>query len=183
MKIIFIILLPLITACATNKEFRPLNGTDSIPQVEADTENPASIFFTELKTPWVIDLADKANCVINHSEYISAIQSKASFDYSEQTGADVYSRMKKVTCGIRLYATKNPWSSAIATTYATDRQYLYLNSRKNPRPLPQMMNTVIHECSHLAGYKHGDNSPVGKENSVPYWIGDKAEKIAAKCME
>jgi hypothetical protein len=46
-----------------------------------------------------------------------------------------------------------------------------------------MVNTALHECSHLAGYTHGDNSPVGKENSVPYWVGSKAEEVAVKCME
>lgn len=183
MKIIFIILLPLITACATNKEFRPLNGTDSIPQVEADTENPASIFHTELKTQWVNDLVRTANCVINHAEFVSSLKAKVAFDYSDETGTNVYTRLEKASCGIRLYATKNPFSSAIATTYATDRKFFYLNTRKNPRPMPSMVNTAIHECTHLVGYTHGDNSPVGKENSVPYWAGDQAEKIAVKCME
>jgi hypothetical protein len=184
MRNIFIILLWLLQSCATNKTYqsRPI-GTDSIPQGQLGTALPSAPFHTELKTQWVNDLVRVANCTFTHADFLKAVESKTLFDYSEHTGADVIGRMSKITCGIRLYSTKNPFSSAIATTYASDRSFLYLNTRKNPREMKYMVNTVIHECSHLAGYTHGDNSPVGKENSVPYWIGDKAEEVAVKCME
>tara|TARA_B100001971_G_C18268010_1_gene596158 strand:+ start:14007 stop:14555 length:549 start_codon:yes stop_codon:yes gene_type:complete len=43
------------------------------------------------------------------------------------------------------------------------------------------INTICHECVHIAdnlngnmSFGHGDNNPVGKEDSFPYWFGNYA---------
>lgn len=84
---------------------------------------------------------------------------------------------------ISTYRTRSPWSKVLATTYASDRSTLYLNLRKNPRPMPEMVNTVIHEGLHLAGFSHGDNSPAGKQDSVNYRVGAIAEKYVPECQK
>jgi hypothetical protein len=83
---------------------------------------------------------------------------------------------------ITTYRSKNPFSKAIATTYGSDKQNMYLNTRANPRKPKYMINTVIHEKLHLNGYSHGSNSNVGKENTVNYYTGSLGEKYAKDCL-
>jgi len=180
MKLIF--LLFLTVACATNKNVPTSQlSTYSSPE-QVEVKYPSALFHTEVNTLWAQDLAKVANCVFNNASFRKAVEAKTSFDMSDKTGAGVYASMQEVTCGIRLYATKNPFSKAIATTYSTDKYFIYLNTRRNPRDMPSMVNTVIHECSHIAGFSHGSNSPVGKENTVPYWIGKEAESYVSECI-
>lgn len=104
------------------------------------------------------------------------------FDYTQDSGRDVLRKLSEhPQCVIRTYATKNPFSKVIATTYSANNVDLYFNLRKNPRPVASMINTAVHECSHLFGYSHGSNSNVGKENSVPYKIGVIAQKHVDQC--
>jgi hypothetical protein len=172
-----------LIGCAYNNGIqRPLgNESVSIPSTQPESKVRV-VFHTEIKTQWVNDLVKYANCVINHSDFINEIESQKVFEYTEKTGYAVIAALHERRCGLRLYATKNPFSSVIATTYANDREYLYFNTRKNPRDMKYMVNTAIHECSHLAGFSHGDNSPVGKENSVPYFIGKSSESVVEKCL-
>lgn len=180
MKNLLLIVLLLNTACVTKIKY-PTSSTNSIPSVQVEAPSSPVPFHTEINYQWAKDLVKVANCLINKQEFINAIESIDKFDYSDKNGKTVIELMKGAKCGIRVYTTKNPWSSAIATTYASDKEYLYLNLRKNPRAMGAMVNTAIHECSHIAGFSHGDNSPVGKENSVPYLIGRKAEELVHLC--
>jgi prolyl-tRNA editing enzyme YbaK/EbsC (Cys-tRNA(Pro) deacylase) len=53
----------------------------------------------------------------------------------------------------------------------------YFNKHKLERKKCSMVNTLVHEYMHFIGYSHGDNSPVGKENSVPYYFGNRAQEL------
>lgn len=70
----------------------------------------------------------------------------------------------------------NPWSRAIATTFKSEPGVIYMNARiVNSRTVNEIKNTLVHEFCHTpCGYGHGSNSPKGKQNSVPYWLGGKA---------
>ena len=71
----------------------------------------------------------------------------------------------------------NPWTSAIATTFKNKPGKIFINLRKiQQRSVEDYVNTITHEVTHILGYSHGSNSPKGKENSVPYWLGNKAEE-------
>ena len=120
-----------------------------------------------------------ANKVISSPQFSDQMLAKKSFDSSEDSGEIVYNKMINHVAVIRSYKPTNPFSKVLATTYKSNRVDLYLNMRKK-RSVHEWSGTACHELSHLVGYSHGDNSNVGKENTVPYWVGSLATKIAKK---
>ena len=84
---------------------------------------------------------------------------------------------------IKFYKPFWPWSKALA--YVNDDKTIYLNSRKLNRSIPSISGSIAHEVIHILDnrYKevsmgHGNNSPINKENTAPYWIGKKVYEIA-----
>lgn len=133
--------------------------------------------------PWMKNLGTTAECVINNADFQKEVSAIERFDYSTKNGKQVVADlvgMKGVA--ISTYKTKNPFSKTIAYTYK-GASVIYFNTRKNPRSFQSMINTVVHEASHIVGYGHGDNSSVGKGKSVPYWVGDIAEKYVLNCSK
>lgn len=105
-------------------------------------------------------------------EYKNMVQNKTNWTYTELSGPQIYTKMLSYlnlnqTYEIGAYRTVNPWSSALAKTV---NGKVYLNTRKS-WDMPQYGDTITHELMHIMGFSHGDNSPEGKENSVPYFIG------------
>ncbi len=140
-------------------------------------------FHTEVKYDWAIETVRISNCVLNHPDFKKRVEAIDKFDYSDLNGVQVYAAYSNGSrVGLRVYKSKNPWSKAIATTYGNDKEFFYLNTRKNPRDYGSMVNTSLHEAGHLKGFSHGDNSSVGKENSVNYKVGSIAQEVSAKCL-
>jgi len=177
MKVIQLLLLILVYACASNQP----STTIQIEEVPVESISDIKIG-VKSSLPWVSELASKTKCVLLNNEFQNELKSIEKFDMSEANGGQVLDKMLQTESFISTYKTKNAFSSAIATTYKNDNT-LYLNTRKNPRPMPQMVNTVCHEHSHVAGFSHGDNNPKGKEKTVPYYIGDLCEKHSTKCED
>lgn len=80
------------------------------------------------------------------------------------------------------------WSKAIAST--GDQTGCAINIYKLSSYIPDLCDTIAHEFIHGANFYanpnmnpknaifgHGDNSPVGKDNSTPYYIGDAVYKL------
>lgn len=181
MKTIQLLSLIFLYACASNQ---PIKLTT--PEATTETKPTESVLTVKIgvksSLAWVSELADKTKCVLLSNDFQNELKSIQNFDMSEANGAQVLGKMLSTESNISTYTSKNPFSSAIATTYQNDNT-LYLNTRKNPRSMPQMINTICHEHSHVAGFSHGDNSPKGKEKTVPYFIGDLCEKHSTKCEE
>lgn len=189
MKNLSLIMLLLIEiSCVTTKKYNSSTNTIPSEQVTSDAPDssvttPPARFHTEVKYTWVKEVVATANCVLHHKKFIEAVEAVDLFDYSDKNGKQVIADLHKSNCGIRTYKTKNIWSKVLATTYSSDREYFYFNTRKNPRELKYMVNTAIHECLHLVGYGHGNNSSVGKQNSVPYGVGSMAEEVVEFCNQ
>lgn len=134
------------------------------------------------KLPWMKNLGSVVNCVIALPEFQKEVGAIESFTFTKDNGKQVVEKLGKVSTTFSTYRSKNPWSKA--TSY-TLRKEVYFNLRNNPRPLPRMLNTGIHEALHVAGYGHGnnniDNDTVNKMKSVPYGVGLIAEKYVEKC--
>jgi hypothetical protein len=89
---------------------------------------------------------------------------------------------------IRPWKPRNPWSAAIATTFAGDKN-IYINMRKiNSFTGKDYAATLSHECSHLAGFHHrskrtgwrkvNDNVYTDyKAYSVPYALSNIWDKL------
>jgi hypothetical protein len=139
-------------------------------------------FIHKSSIPWVADLTRIVNCVATNKDFINEVKNYPKFTHTGSTPEQVAISMALISgYSISTYKTKSPFSKVIATTYSGDRSTLYLNLRRNPRPMPDMVNTVFHEAMHLMGCGHGDNSPKGKEESVPYKVGSIASKYYGVC--
>lgn len=125
-------------------------------------------FSTSLNIAWLKELVDQGNKKLNDPVFRRKVKAVKEFDMSDHDGRQVLANLLQVRCQVKLYKSKWPWSKAIAYTIGNS---IYLNTRKNPRELKSMLNTLIHEAAHCADYSHGNNSSVGKENTVPYKVG------------
>jgi len=159
----YLIAILLFTSCATKQVIQPIN-----------TNTQVDVFSYRSNLPWVKNLSDASNCTINLSQFQDALSRIESFDMSEDNGKQVLENLLDTRVAITTYKSKNPFSKAIATTYANDKTSIYLNTRRNPRAMKDMVNTSLHESLHIAGYSHGDNSSIGKENTVNYKVGEIA---------
>jgi hypothetical protein len=165
----------LLTSCATKLPLKE----DLKPIEIVGKEN---IFNHRSSLSWVKELSKVANCTVNLKSFQDELSTIERFDYSDDNGKQVLSKLLSDAKTITTYKTKNPWSSAMATTYSADKDNMYLNTRKNPREYKFMVNTVCHEKLHLNGYSHGNNSSVGKENTVNYFVGSLCEKHSKGCL-
>ncbi len=163
----------MITGCATKM---PPKEVVKPVEIKKDTFNYRS------SLSWVESLALKANCTVRLKEFQKELSAIEKFDFSDDNGKQVLEKLMYNNKTITTYRTKNPFSKAIATTYNTDKENMYLNTRKNPREYKFMVNTVVHEFLHLVGYSHNGNNPVGKEKSVNYYVGSLAEKHSKGCL-
>lgn len=168
----------LIVSCSTKTVVKQSPSVE--PEIIEVKNN--QVFNYKSKLTWVSDLTKVANCTVNLDSFQQRVIKIKSFDFTDANGEQVIKSLMAKTCTIRTYKTKNPFSKAIATTYRSNAVDLYLNLRKNPREVLRMVNTVIHECLHNAGFSHGDNSSIGKENSVNYKVGLIAQKEGVKCL-
>jgi hypothetical protein len=100
---------------------------------------------------------------------------------SQDNGTQILNEILSKKAVIRTYKTKWPLSKAIATTYKNNKTELYFNRYKNPREMANMVNTSMHEITHLVGYSHGSNSSIGKEDTVPYKVGAIAQRNYHAC--
>ena len=106
---------------------------------------------------------------------LSFIRAKKTWEYTNDNGETIAVKLSKGRQAvIKLYTPWYPWSKAIASTTGN---VISLNSRKMNRSIESIANTLIHEYCHVINYGHGNNSPIGKENSVPYWVGNKFERM------
>ena len=149
---------------------KPTTPTTEISQPTIEVVEQKKVFSFKSSLSWVEKATDCANIVINDKDFQDEAVAKTSFDYSEDDGEKVLNKLLSHHCVARTYKTKNPWSKAVATTYRSNTEDMYFNRRKK-RSIFAWVGTSCHECLHNVGYSHGDNSSVGKENSVNYWYG------------
>jgi hypothetical protein len=134
------------------------------------------------KLPWMKEVGAVTNCVIGLEAFQKEIKAVGSFTFTTHNGDQVAQNLNKAAAVFSTYRSANPLSKA--TSY-TVKNEVYFNLRKNPRTLSSMVNTGVHEAAHVAGYGHGDNDiskdTERKARSVPYLLGDMAEKYVETC--
>lgn len=135
---------------------------------------------------WLAEVGKVANCVVKQPDFIKEVSEHKQFDYTSDSSKTVAEKMAKFTPVILTTYTKNCSSAIAYRNVGSNIVYFNLGKncklqRLNPRAMKYMINTAIHERLHVVGYGHGDNNSKGKGNSVPYGVGDLAEKYADRC--
>lgn len=173
MKNLFITLVLItLTSCASKKAIKPI-----------EPPKPVDVITYRSSLNYIKELAKKTNCTLSKVEFQKEVSEILEFDLdpTHSTGAKVISDLISKKCIISTYRTKWPWSKAIAMAWTNEKEpIVYFNTRKNPRKMDSMINTAVHECLHKHGYSHGSNSPAGKEKTVPYWVGEIAQRHACE---
>jgi hypothetical protein len=125
------------------------------------------------------DAAEKANKFLENGLHV--ILGKDKFTYTEDSPEMVFNHLASlahsdVVITVLPWKPFNRWTSAIATTFKNKPNEIYVNVRKiDQRSVRDYVNTMSHEFCHTpGGYGHGGNSPAGKSDSVPYWVGSQA---------
>ncbi len=100
---------------------------------------------------------------------------KKDFDYTTDSLVEI---LKRLEDKVRLkVSTFEPTSRQMMTVAYHKGGTAYFNEHKLERKSCSMINTLVHEYMHFVGYSHGDNGPEGKENSVPYYFGNRAQEL------
>jgi hypothetical protein len=130
------------------------------------------------------DAVEDANEILATEEFYQRIREKEGhFDFASITPAQVANALEgsKMEATVKA-ARKSVLSKVTAWVTAAEPQTLYLNSRKLQRSLPSIVNTIIHECIHIADHEdaghrfgHNGNRRKRNENSAPYWIGNMVQ--------
>ena len=133
-----------------------------------------------------------ANSLFQDDRFYDAIAAYDKFDYANVTPAEVARliRDSALEMTIALYKPWNPFSKAVAYDDPLHPTIIHLNARKMHRDIGSHCNTLVHECVHAVDtqypetdFGHGNNSPVHKENTAPYWIGQLAEQMISGTLQ
>jgi hypothetical protein len=136
----------------------------------------------------LIDSVDFINDLLTLDDFYDEISSHPSFTHDDDGYMPkIISEILKADQSevmVRTYKSKWRWSKANAYVSPKFKDTLFYNSRKLWRLRVDIINTVVHECVHVADHNdnnktnfgHGDNKSKGKDNSAPYWIGNLAGK-------
>ncbi len=126
----------------------------------------------------------KANELLNDKAFLNIIRARTNFDSTEITGSKIVELIQK--SNLEMYVLT--YRSLLRTVYGyedpNNPDLIHINLWRNEWNVPSLVNTIIHECMHGLDslyleyeFGHGNNSSTGKENTVPYWIGNRAEQF------
>lgn len=109
----------------------------------------------------------------------SSVLNKSKWDFSDATPEQIRERIRggfdvRITTYKPSIWKGGKWSHVIGYHSAGT---IYLNTYYIVRPDCEIINTLVHEPMHTLGYSHGNNLPDGKDDSVPYWMGDRAQEL------
>ncbi len=135
-----------------------------------------SRFVAEEMAPKRLDeFMPRANDFFRMVLFKGDIVKRKDFDFTEDSLERILERLQN---RIRLkVSTFEPSRNQMVTIAYHRGGTAYFNELKLERSVCSMINTLVHEYMHFVGYSHGDNSPSGKENSVPYYFGNRAQEL------
>lgn len=132
------------------------------------------------------------NALEANESFWKEIREKDSFTHTELSPAQIEQRIKagSAIMKVRVWSPnlrqKFFYRNTVAFTDAGTPHVLFYHDKFLANDIAEMVNTLVHEYIHdVDGHSdgsprtdmgHGGDSPKGKENSAPYWIGDLAEK-------
>jgi|GEM_PF-1755944 hypothetical protein len=133
------------------------------------------------------------NVLAANESFWKEIREKDSFTHTELSPVQIAHRIRSgsTTMNVRVWSPnllqQFTYRNTVAFTDPGAPQVLFYHDKFLGNDIAEMVNTLTHEYIHdidghsdgspMTDMGHGDNSPKGKENSAPYWIGDLAEKF------
>lgn len=118
----------------------------------------------------------KASVIMSASPFIEAIRTHDGFDSTDETPTQVAVKLSntgdvEITVGIySKFFTK-------AIAYEVEGA-VFFNTRKESYGAGSPGN-IAHEVMHALGYTHNGNAASGNENTVPYYVGNLVDEMAA----
>lgn len=132
----------------------------------------------------LIDALFRTNLLLEEELFYQVISEHGSFDMANVSAATIAKLLKKSTLRMTVDTYMRPWSKAGAYDNPEEPATIYLNQWRMNRSISDLCNIFMHQVVHAVNaenpqyeFGHGDNSPVGKENTAPYWIGNLAERM------
>ena len=145
----------------------------------------------------VVKACELANSLLRRPDFYVGIAAHPNFDIDRGgkralvTPTQVADILRTTTLAFSVKLFTPPWylrwTKYLRTQAYTDPgipDTLFLKSYwiRNEAPTAgYVAATILHECVHAADtageFGHGDNSPAGKENTAPYWIGSYANSL------
>lgn len=135
-----------------------------------------SRFVTDNMAPKRLDqFMPRANDFFRMVLFKGDIIKRKNYDFTDDELPEILRRLQEK---VRLkVSTFEPSQKQMVTIAYHKGGTAYFNELKLERSACSLINTLVHEYMHFVGYSHGDNSPVGKENSVPYYFGNRAQEL------
>jgi len=140
--------------------------------------------------PVVKAAVEQANRMLRDPAFLDEIASHPKFDMSDAPPAVIAGLMRTsaLKFTVETFSPRGFYRIKYRKTFAyTDSRHpnkLFLHAQKLDREIADVAATIIHEGIHALddaenrySFGHGDNSPSGKENTAPYWIGSRAYQI------
>lgn len=135
-----------------------------------------SRFVIDKLAPQEVDrFAPRANEFFKLILFKPDILGKEKFSFSKESLSEVVERLRSPKF-MRLRTFDGSDSNGHVFAYQSEGA-AYLNRDRLNRKECSLINTLVHEYMHFVGYSHGDNSPEGKGESIPYYFGDRAQEL------
>lgn len=175
--LIKLLLLVAVYACASNnKKQDPINN---------DPVQSELLIIDKTGNERMKKLVAVSNCVINKKSFQDELKSIENFTNIEENGEHVLNKILKSKQGFVNFYTQNWFAYKFTPVHGyvnNGSDQIYINTRTFGRENKSVVNTIVHEMSHVAGYKHQGNSPKGNQESVPYKVGSVAENNVEGCL-
>ena len=98
----------------------------------------------------------------------------------------------EATITVRDWEAGPDWGKTTAVVNTGMRNIIRCNNKFNKRPIPSLVNTLVHEFVHVVDYFHDgkmtpsqythrgqySHKPPENQDSAPYWLGNLAEAIS-----
>lgn len=138
--------------------------------------------------PRIQDAAAAAAKVLADDNFYRLIAQKQKFKFCNGTAEQVAKAIKNCNLHITINTYKAPFGALGKEKGDPTNIYINIAPRIfNGRTVPDIANTLIHEAVHAADsdnelldFHHDDNTPKGKGDTAPYWIGFAAELLIEK---
>lgn len=135
-----------------------------------------SRFVIDKLAPQEVDrFAPRANEFFKLILFKPDVIGREKFSFSEDSLAEIIDRLKSPKF-MRLRTFDGSRDNGHVFAYQSEGA-AYLNSDRLNRKSCSLINTLVHEYMHFVGYSHGDNDPQGKNESIPYYFGDRAQEL------